>query len=423
MPVKGASPIKKGKPFYGYTIVLSCFLITAVTFGVNYSFGIFFDPFISEFGWNRAEISLAFALATVLSGFLGIGAGKITDALGPRPVNLVGGLCLASGCFLMTYMHSLGQLYLYFGLLVGIGIGSGFPSLMATVSRWFRIRRGAMTSIVAAGTGVGTMIIPLVASRLLLQFDWRLSLRLMSGAVLILAVTAALFLKRDPAVIGCLPDGAVQPQGEKIGLEDAGTPLGKAILSNRFRAAGALYFTIGYCTQGVMVHVVPHALESGINPARAATVIFLIGVGSILGRLGMGILSDRIQVRGSTILTLVTWFIAFLWLPYAADLRGLYLFALLFGASYGALLGLAVLISAQMFGLLSLGTITAAIMFLYTCGGAIGPALTGYLFDLTGGYREAFIIFLGLALAALMISLLLKPGDWQDTASEREQQP
>ena len=116
-----------------------------------------------------------------------------------------------------------------------------------------------------------------------------------------------------------------------------------------------------------MVHVVPHALESGINPARAATVIFLIGVGSILGRLGMGILSDRIQVRGSTILALVTWFIAFLWLPYAADLRGLYLFALLFGASYGALLGLAVLISAQMFGLLSLGTITAAIMFLYTC--------------------------------------------------------
>ena len=77
MPVKGASPIKKGKPFYGYTIVLSCFLITAVTFGVNYSFGIFFDPFISEFGWNRAEISLAFALATVLSGFLGIGAGKL----------------------------------------------------------------------------------------------------------------------------------------------------------------------------------------------------------------------------------------------------------------------------------------------------------------------------------------------------------
>ena len=128
---------KQPKIFYGYIVVAASFLIYMVMWGTYYTFGIFFKPFLVEFGWTRAMTSGAYSLSLILHGLLGIVAGKLTDRFGPRVVVTACGLLLGSGYLLMSQVSAIWQLYLFYGVIIGIGISGGFIPLVSTVARWF----------------------------------------------------------------------------------------------------------------------------------------------------------------------------------------------------------------------------------------------------------------------------------------------
>lgn len=412
LPPDTGSRSRKGI-YYGYIIVLCSFLITTITYGVNYCFGVFFNPISAEFGWNKTETSIAYSISMVFPGFLGILIGRISDSFGPRVTTLLCGVFLASGCFLMSRVNALWQFYLFFGVMMGIGFSGMFAPLVAAVSRWFILRRGAMTSIVAAGIGVGTMVVPQIAYRLLASFGWRISFEYLSLLVVVLIIPSALFLKRDPASIGQLPYGSTREIKENKPAGVRNFSFRESMRTTRFWIVCAIYFSLGYGVQAVMVHVVPYATSLGITPTSAAAIITVVGLGGIIGRLAMGSMCDRIGIRYSLLLSLCIWLLAFLWLQFSIDAWRLYLFGFAFGFAYGAMIGLAVLVGADMFGLVSLGTIVAVLMFMYTEGGAVGPAVTGYLADITRNYHLAFVICLVLAFTGLLLFLLLKRKDWK----------
>jgi OFA family oxalate/formate antiporter-like MFS transporter len=130
--------------------------------------------------------------------------GGLNDRLGPRIVLTVCGVLIGVGFLLMSQIGALWQLYLFYGVIVGAGLGGTFVPL-TTTARWFVARRGLMTGIVTAGVGVGALIGPPIANWLITGYDWRRSYAILGSIVLGCVVVGAQLLRRDPAQVGRLP--------------------------------------------------------------------------------------------------------------------------------------------------------------------------------------------------------------------------
>jgi MFS family permease len=391
--------------YYGYIVVLVSTIVMTLTFGVNYSFGIFFTPLRAEFGWTKAVTSMAYAILTFLAGFLGIFAGRLTDRFSAKVVSIVGGCFLGLGCILMSRINAAWQFYLIYGLFVSAGTGGPWPSLTATVPKWFVRRRGPMTGIVASGTGIGAMIVPPLVSRLILAYGWRNSYVILGASTLALIVTAAIFLRRDPHQMGQLlygEDRAVRE--EKIWT--TGILSYREMVHNRdIWMVCVIYFCFGFTLHTIMVHIVPHAIETGIPLETAAGLMTFIGGSSILSKLGVGMISGRMGVKWPLAFSFILLVAGLLWLQAAGTLWTLRGFAIAFGFAYGGIMALQPMLSAELFSLSSLGLILGSVTFIYTIGSAAGPLLSSTLFDLTGSYRIAFLICALLEVAALVVVL------------------
>ena len=157
----------KSKVFYGYRIVAASFIIQAVCIGPLFTYGVFFKQFQVELGWSRAIISGASSLAFFIMGAAGIIAGRLNDRIGPKKIMVVSGTSLGLGYLLMAYMQAPWQLYVLYGIMVGIGFSTHDVITLSTVARWFIKRRGMMSGIVKVGTGAGQLIVPLIAAALI----------------------------------------------------------------------------------------------------------------------------------------------------------------------------------------------------------------------------------------------------------------
>jgi len=351
----------------------------------------------------------AFSLAAVLRGLAAIVVGDLTDRFGPRVVVTICGLFLGLGYLLMSQATAIWQLYLFYGVLTGIGMsGPGVP-LLTTIARWFITRRGLMTGIVFAGIGLGTVIVPPVANYLISSYDWRTSYLILGGSILALNSLAAQFLRFDPAQIGQVPLGSRTENGQHSVMETRAFTLKEAVKFSQFWAVCLIYLCFGFCLFATMVHVAPHVTDLGISPTHAANIIATIGLVSIIGKVGIGLVIDRIGSRLAFIIGFGTMVLSFLWLMIAEETWMLYLFAVLFGFAYGAGITPQSTVIAELFGLSSLGLIMGVALFSFTIGAAIGPLLAGYIFDVFFSYRIAFLIFSAVALLGIIITMLLKP--------------
>jgi len=402
------APGKKPGFFYGYIIVICSFLIMFTAFGVNYSFGIFFNLLLADFGWSRVETSLGYSFGQIFGGFLGIFIGRITDSFGPRLIGLTCGLALVAGCFLMARITGIWQFYLIYGILFGIGMGGTYVPLASTVSRWFVKRRGMMIGILVSGVGTATIIFPMLVNFLLSFYHWRTSFMIVGALAFVLIIPAAIFLKRDPGTMGKSAYGDDQESSGGLPAPEMGFSFRDAIANDNFWMVCAIYFLVGFFSQAVIVHIVPHARALGITATGAVLVLSLVGAGSIAGRIIMGSASDKIGVKASLIISLSIPLLGFIWLQPANERWMLYLFALAYGFAYGGLMAMMVLTAAKMFGLAALGVIIGIISFLYSLGGAAGPAISGYIFDVTGGYRPAFFVCAVLAAIGLILAISLR---------------
>ena len=145
----------KPKLFYGYIVVVVAFFVMAVMWGTYNAFGVFFNPVLAEFGWTRAMTSGAFSLSLLVSGLSAILMGRLTDRIGPRWVVTLCGFLMGLGYLLISQVTAVWQLYLFYGVIIGIAMGGSWVPLMSTVARWFSARRSLMTGICLVGLGIG----------------------------------------------------------------------------------------------------------------------------------------------------------------------------------------------------------------------------------------------------------------------------
>lgn len=394
--------------FYGYFFVGASLLITSIMWGVYYAFGVFFKPVINEFGWTRAMTSGAFSLASIINGFLGIAMGGLTDRFGPRTVMTLCGLLLGLGFFLMSQISAVWHLYLFYGILVGAGMSGSYIPLLSTVARWFLKRRGAMTGIVAAGTGVGALIVPPWASRLISIYGWRVSCAILGGLVLSVVVLSAQFIKGDPTQAGQVAYGANQVEQKRLNSGADGLSFKEAVYNSQFWVFFATGFCYGFSVFSIIVHIVPHAIELGIPAIHAANILAIVGGLGILGKVLLGRAGDMIGSRQTLILGFILMSAALIWLVPAKTPWMLFSIAGIFGFALG---GCAVSHSpliAELFGLRSHGLIFGVFNVSVMSGSAIGPLLTGYIFDITNSYQLAFIVCAVISLIGIILTGFLK---------------
>jgi OFA family oxalate/formate antiporter-like MFS transporter len=388
--------------YYGYVVLTACFFIMVLVFGSQISFGVFFKPILTEFGWSRAETAGPFALCMILSGFLTIVSGRLTDRFGPKIVVSIGGIILSSGYLLMSTITSLWQLYLYFGVLVAAGTSTMYVPLVSLIARWFTRRRGLMSGIGVAGIGFGIGVVPASASQLILAFNWRISLLIVGCSCLVLIVLLAQLLKTTPSITGLI--GGITTKDNPI----KGFSFREALRTRQFWMILFAWLFYGFYFQVGMVHIVPYATDLKLSVVVAATVLTIIGIVGVGGRICLGFISDRIGNRTTIFSSFIITGLAYFGLTLSSSIWTLYVFAVIFGAMCGIGILLIPLV-AEYYGLKELGVISGVMVFANSTGGAISPPLAGAIFDSTGSYQLAFIMCGLCGIASGIIISLIKP--------------
>ncbi len=408
----------KSKYFYGYNIVAAGFIIQAVSIGPLFTYGVFFKQFQAELGWSRAIISGASSLAFLIMGAVGVLAGRLNDRIGPKIIVVVSGISLGLGYLFMSRMQAPWQLYLLYGVMVGIGFSTHDVITLSTVARWFIRRRGMMSGIVKVGTGAGQLLVPLIAAALIAAYGWRNAYSIIGATVLLILVATALVLRRDPRDNGLLPDGiSTAANGPAAASTDRSVPLKKAVQTGPFWILCLAEFTIFFCLLTMIVHIVPHATDLGLSAGSAAGVLATIGGVSIVGRISMGTANDKIGGKRSLIICFVILLGGLLWLQVAVKAWMLFLFAAVYGFSHGGFFTVMSPTVAELFGTGSHGLLFGIILFSGTIGGAVGPLLAGRIFDVTGSYQALFWVLAGLAASGLVLITLLRPPQFADSGS------
>jgi MFS family permease len=395
--------------FYGYTIVAACFLIQGIGVGSFIAYGVFFPSLIDTFGWSRTMISGASSMALLVMGFLGILMGALNDRFAPRIIMTVTGVILGSSYLFLSQMNAIWQLYLFFGLMTGIGLSSIDVIALTTTSRWFTARRGVMTGLVKVGTGAGQLILPFLAGVLITRLDWRSAYSVIGLIVLVFIVGAGQLLRRDPFQMGQVPDGRNTPHDGVASGVESGLSFSEALRCRPFWTLCALNLLAVASMFIILVHIVPHASDLGIATIQAAGILSTIGGVSMLGRLSVGFAIDWIGSQKCMQICLVILIASFIWLQIARDVWLLYAFATIYGIAHGGIFTVIAPIVAELFGIRSHGALFGIVVFGGTVGGAIGPILAGLVFDLTRSYHLIFMALIVLASLSLLLTLLLRP--------------
>ena len=397
------------QPSYAYLITAICFSIQALGVGAYISFGVFFNPLMEEFGWSRAAIAGAASTAFFSMGIFGVMIGRLNDIFGPRRLMSVAALLLGLGCVLMGRLATLWELYLYFGIIFGIGFSAVDVIALTTIARWFSRRRGFMTGIAKVGTGAGQFAIPLAASGLILLYGWRWTIAIIGAVVGLTLLLMAQLLHRDPNALGLKNLPGTGRRGLSAPATMPGLSLPQAIRTVSFWIICLLNLSLVFCLMVVMLHIVPHVRDSGIPPVQAAGVLSTIGAVSMLGRFVSGLVIDK---RGSRTVMKACFLLLLgdlVWLQFADRLWMFYLFAVVYGLAHGGFFTAISPLVAEWFGIHSHGTLVGIVLCFGTTGGAAGPLLAGHLFDASGSYQSTFLILTALALVSWGLLISLRP--------------
>lgn len=371
--------------FYGWLIVAGAFAVTFVGFGCAYTFSAFIVPLQSAFSASRGSVSLVFSLAGFLYFALGMFSGPLADRLGARRLALGGMMLIAVGLAAASTAESMATVYAAYALGIGFGVGLAYVPAIGAVQRWFTRRRAFASGIAVSGIGVGTLLMPPLASWLIRMWGWRDTWLVLAAIAAVVGGGMSLLIENDPRDRGLGPDGD-RPEQQAFSVRPQGVSIREALHSRHFVN---LYVACLFCSFGVFVpfvHLVPYAQDHGISASAAILLLAMIGVGSTAGRFFLGNLADRIGRHAALVMTfvgmaasLLIWAFATAWWPLAV-------FAFLFGVFYGGWVAILPSVVMDCFGGANVSGIIGMLYTSVAIGTLIGPSAAGYAFNLDHSY-------------------------------------
>jgi MFS family permease len=386
--------------YYGWVVVGACLLAAMAVYGTSYTFSVFYDSLVEQFGVGRGPLAFVFGLQTALIYVGGVAAGRATDRHGGRRVAAVSGTVLVVGLGWAALARSYLELHVAFGVLGGLGMAGLYVVGYATVPRWFERRRGTASTIAAAGTGVGLVTLPGIADRLIAAVGWRSALLAVAGGAGLLALVVVLLFADRHADVGADPvvefEGGVESAAPSPGITD-GT---RGTLRSVPFLLVFVGWTFAYAPIYVLVsHVVPYATDAGFGRSTGVFAITVLGITIVLARLGVGALADRIGRVTTFVASAGLIGAALLALPLAPTAGTFLAGVVLFAVGYSGTGGLLSPVLADLFGNEGLSTVFGAASLAFAVTGLLAPPLAGFWFEAAGSYAPAFHAFGALGIA------------------------
>ena len=403
---------------YGWVVLAACLAINIASVGIRLSFGVFFKPLETEFGWTRAVTSGVFSAYLIVSGIVGIPGGWALDRYHPRKVFVVTGLLTTFGLILTGLAEKGWHVFVSYSLLLAMGTGPTYVIVMALISRWFFDRRGLALGIVSCGVGIGMAVFSPIAESIISAYDWRSSYFALAVIAFAVMMPCAFLVRRNPSDQAALAsvsasDGASLATGHESFFADPSQPsLVDALKTRNFWLLLSILFLWAFCVYIILAHIVRHAIDIGVPSMQAATILTIIGGVSIPARLLIGRLSDSWGSIRLSLLSVVILIVAMPQLLWASDLLMLYLFAILFGLSWAGSAPLVAALIVDTFGTRHLGIIFGVLEIGWAVGSSFGPLLAGRIYDVNGNYALAFLAGTGMTVVAALLIRLLRVGDY-----------
>lgn len=396
--------------YYGWLIVTVSFITLVVSFGIWYSFSVFFVAILDSFGWTRATAASIFSIFMIVHSAATLMVGPLLDRFGPRWVIPSGAALAALGLFATSQIDSLGEFYFFYGIVTAMGLcATGSLSHSIFLPRWFVRKRGLAMGIAMAGVGVGMVLMVPLSQSIIARSGWRAAYCVLGGLLLAVVIPLNAVLQRqNPAEIGLIPDGEECRPLESENRNAAGRlthALWETLPERRFWFLLLTYFATPFATQGPLIHQVAYMVDKGFTASEGALVLGLTGIMGSQGKIFFGYLSDRIGRERAFLLGMSCAFLGILSLMAISKNREaiLYGYAVLFGLGYGSIAPIYPARAADLFEGAHFGRVFAVLALVRGLGGGLGTWLYGKLYDMTQSYGSSFMVVL---MTIILISIL-----------------
>jgi MFS family permease len=379
-----------------WAIVVAAFVTFAVSAGLMHSYPVFFVAFLAQFGWTRAQTSVAYSISQLLTGAVSPAIGIMVDRLGPRRLVLLGGVMLAVGLALSADVSALWHLVALYGVVMTVGANClGLVVLTPLVSGRFVEKRGLVLSIVQSANGFGRAASAPVVQFLISTIGWRHAYLALAGFMAVLVLPLGRFFRTD----------AARAAGEVRGASTRVAPLGvaasrdwtvaEAMATPHFWLLLLVYLLTGLGSFFVSLHQLAFAADKGFDTLHAASILGMGSFLSVIGTIFTGTISDYVGREVSAIIAYgvsIVGVIAALFITNADQTWLLWIHACFFGLTWGARGPMITAKTADLFQGRHLGAILGVISIGTGVGAAAGAWASGLIFDVFGSYRIAFML-------------------------------
>lgn len=408
--------------YYGWVITFVGLLVVTIVYGCKFCFGTLFGALLDEFGWSRTMVTSVFSVSILAQAFLQPLGGALLDKYGPRKMLTAGAALLCVSLAMFGNAHSLWSVYFSYGIMFSLAtVAAGFVINTTMVSHWFERKRGIAVGIVAAGTSLGLFIFNPLLAYLIGLYGWRNAMVILGiAAGIVIAVTVLVLAKDRPEDIGQHIDGiAVEvtppPPATSRTTESASSivlrnwTFREAISTREFWLLFVAYIGYLFCWYSVTNHAVMAMCDMGLERVKAAGIFGCIGlVGAISGLISAWIadrLRDRKYMVAAAYLTLGLG--ALLFSRTTTSIGMLYVIMVLMGFGHGAAVLLSAVV-ADRFGVKAMGAIWGTITMAGLLGGAVGPMVVGYTYDVLKSYTVAWLMLTVLLLLSAAFVLCVR---------------
>ncbi len=408
-----------GRIYEGWLVVAAAACVVSLIAGFFfYGLGTFFTEFQEEFAWSAAATSVGFSLRSEVGGIAAPLVGWALDRYPPRHLLRIGLVTSAVGCLSLSYISRLWHFYAAM-LLIALGnTASGGQVGQYVTATWFRKRRAFAMSVMTMGGALGGTFAFIIALAID-EFGWRPTLRVMAAILVVVAAVVGHKVRRRPDVHHQPLDGA----GDRATrASDHEIPFGPALRSRAFLAINIATLFTDFVRVGFVVHVAAFVeSDLGAGKGLAGAVLLIFSITSAPGRLVVGILGDRFQLRVVFALTMVPFIVGFAIMAVASSPWHAIVAVVVVSPGFGGSIPLRPAIYADYFGINTLGRIMGLGRLVSTTGGALGAFVLGRMVDLgDGDYSAGWWLAMGVAMITVPLALLAKPPiDLQRTHAAR----
>lgn len=407
--------VKKTTFYFGWLVILTCFLVTAIRAGIGMqTLGFLVKPMGAEMGWKSSFITLCITLQLIVAAIIGPKVGKRLDTIGARKILTAGLVANGIMLILVSFVRELWQLAVVMILFGGVTQACiGNTLILPLITKWFRKRRGFAMGFVSAGANLGSALLaPLIVKLMGEEADWRYAWFVI-GLIPVVLVAPVVYIILNKSEDKRPSFETVSPGQEKSASATAEVTftVREALKTSVFWKVIIAWNLVDFSMKGDVLNKIPYALEMNFTAADAAGIVAIYGVLAIVGKLLIGWASDRMPLHFVGIaLALFQTVALFLFIDSSGSFTLYLAYGVLSGLSAGGLIALMPIILANYFGSKFQGALSGVTISLLLFSSVGGPLSASIIRDVTGSYRNGFFLYMSLTfIAAILFTLIRKP--------------